>query len=52
MKQVVADLKKIYKAVTLDEAEENLLTFSERWRGQYPSCVKSWEENWEVLRKR
>ena len=49
MKQVVADLKKIYKAVTLDEAEENLLTFSERWRGQYPSCVKSWEENWEVL---
>ena len=49
IKQVVADLKKIYKAVTLDEAEENLLAFSERWRGQYPSCVKSWEENWEVL---
>ena len=49
MKQVVADLKKIYKAVTLDEAEENLLAFTERWRGQYPSCVKSWEENWEVL---
>ena len=41
--------RKIYKAVTLDEAEENLLAFSERWRGQYPSCVKSWEENWEVL---
>lgn len=49
IKQVVADLKKIYTAVTLDEAEEQLLAFGERWRGRYPSCVKSWEENWEVL---
>ncbi len=49
IKQVVADLKKIYTAVTLDEAEENLLALGERWRSQYPSCVKSWEENWEVL---
>ena len=48
-KQVVVDLKKIYTAVTLDEAEENLLAFGERWCRQYPSCVKSWEENWEVL---
>ena len=49
IKQVVADLKKIYTSVTLDEAEENLLRFSEKWRKQYPSCVKSWEDNWEVL---
>ena len=49
IKQVIADLKKIYTAVTLDEAENNLLTFAERWRKQYPSCVKSWEENWEVF---
>ena len=49
IKQVVADLKKIYTSVTLDEAEENMLQFSEKWRNQYPSCVKSWEENWEVL---
>ena len=49
IKQVVADLKKIYQAVTLDEAEENLFAFAEQWRGNYPSCVKSWEENWEVL---
>ncbi len=47
--QVVADLKKIYTAVMLDEAEEALLQFGEKWRGQYPACVKSWEENWEVL---
>ena len=49
IKQVVADLKKIYTAVTLEEAEQNLLDFAECWRKQYPSCVKSWEENWEVL---
>ena len=49
IKQVVEDLKKIYTAVTLDEAETSLLAFAERWRGQYPSCVKSWEENREVL---
>ena len=49
IKQVVADLKKIYTSVTLDEAEENLLQFSEKWKKQYPSCVKSWEDNWEVL---
>lgn len=49
VKQVTADLKKIYTAVTLDEAENELLQFGEKWRGQYPSCVKSWEENWDVL---
>ena len=49
IKQVVADLKKIYTAVTLEEAEDALLQFGEKWRKQYPSCVKSWEENWEVL---
>ena len=49
IKQVVADLKKIYTAVTLDEAEDALLQFGKKWRGQYPSCVKSWEENWQVL---
>ena len=49
IKKVAADLKKIYTAVTLDEAEDALLQFGETWRKQYPSCVKSWEENWEVL---
>ena len=39
IKQVVADLKKIYAAVTLEEAESNLAAFAEKWRKQYPSCV-------------
>ena len=49
IKDLVRDLKSIYTAVTLTEAEENLLVFSEKWRKQYPSCVKSWKDNWEVL---
>lgn len=49
IKQVTSDLKKIYGAATLGEAENNLRAFAESWRGKYPSCVKSWEENWEVL---
>ena len=49
IKQVVADLKKVYTAVTLEEAEAKLESFAAKWRKQYPSCVKSWEENWEVL---
>lgn len=49
IRQVIADLKKIYKAATLGGAEKQLFDFAERWRGQYPSCVKSWEDNWEVL---
>src|SRR5699024_11519926 len=23
--------------------------FSEVWRKQYPSCVRSWEDNWDIL---
>ena len=49
IKQVVAGLKKVYTAVTLEEAEANLESFAAKWRKQYPSCVKSREENWEVL---
>ena len=45
----MADLKKVYTAVTEDEALENLMTFKEKWEKQYPSCVKSWEENWDIL---
>ncbi len=45
----MADLKKIYTAVTQEEAGTNLEAFAEKWRKQYPSCVKSREENWEIL---
>ena len=43
------DLKSVYKAVTKEEALENLISFKEKWGKSYPSCVKSWEDNWNVL---
>ena len=49
IKPLMADLKKVYTAVTEDEALENLMTFKEKWGKQYPSCVKSWEDNWDIL---
>ena len=26
-----------------------LLKFKEKWQKTYPSCVKSWEDNWDIL---
>ena len=49
IKPLMADLKKVYTAVTEDEALEHLMTFKENWGKQYPSCVKSWEDNWDIL---
>ena len=49
IKPLMADLKKVYTAVTENEALENLMAFKEKWGKQYPSCVKSWEDNWDIL---
>jgi transposase-like protein len=49
IKQLMEDLKLVYKAVTEEEALENLMAFKEKWGKAYPSCVKSWEENWDIL---
>ena len=49
IKALMADLKLVYKAVTEEEALENLMKFKEKWGKSYPSCVKSWEDNWDIL---
>lgn len=49
IKPLMKDLKLIYTAVTEQEAREHLRNFQEKWVRQYPSCVKSWEDNWEIL---
>lgn len=48
-KEVASDLKTIYKANTLDEAELALTSFSEKWDSQYPSISKSWLTHWENI---
>ncbi len=48
-KEVLSDLKKIYKALTLDSATKNLEEFSKKWSKKYPIVVKSWNSNWDHL---
>ena len=49
IKQLMADLKLVYKAITEEEALENLMAFKDKWGKKYPSCVKTWEDNWDIL---
>ena len=48
-KEFVADLKSIYTAPTLEEAESNLEKLAHKWGAQYGVAVKSWQNNWSEL---
>jgi len=48
-KTVAQDLRLIYSAKTIDEAELALTSFSEKWDDQYPAISKSWLDKWEKL---
>ena len=48
-KAVCADLKKIYGAVNLDDAEFAKEEFREKWDKKYPNILKSWDKNWAEL---
>lgn len=45
-KDVATDLKEIYQALTLEEAERRLAEFESKWGGRYPLIVKSWRTSW------
>lgn len=45
----MADLKQVYQALTLDEAEYAFELFKEKWGKKYPIVIKSWETNWLEL---
>lgn len=48
-KELCADLKFIYTAVTEDEALNALDNFAEKWDKKYPMISKSWRDNWNNL---
>ena len=48
-KAVCADLKKIYGAVNLEDAEYAREEFREVWGKKYPNILRSWDKNWEEL---
>ena len=41
-KAVATDLRAVYAAATLAEAEQALARFSERWDAKYPAISPSW----------
>jgi putative transposase len=46
-KAVAADLKPIYRAVTLEEAETALENFAAKWDALYPAISQIWLRHWE-----
>ncbi|WP_308577450.1 IS256 family transposase [uncultured Parvimonas sp.] len=49
IKELMKDLKAVYKAPTEDLALTNLGIFEEKWGKKYPMCVSSWKNNWTEL---
>jgi len=45
-REVIADLKKIYQAASVLEAEQELKNFSARWDEKYPTISKQWRAKW------
>lgn len=45
-KVVAQDLKAVYRAQTVEEAEQQLGHFAERWDGRYPAISNLWRRNW------
>ena len=43
---VVADLKTIYQAATVAEAEQALNDFAQAWDAKYPTIAKQWRLKW------
>jgi len=48
-KAVAADLKKIYRSLTVEEAEQELTTFADTWDAKYPTISQSWRRHWPNL---
>lgn len=49
-KEFMADLKRVYKASNKDLAASELDVLDDKWNDKYPIVIKSWRNNWELLR--
>jgi putative transposase len=48
-KQVIADLKPIYRAVNADAAEHALQAFNDKWHDKYPMIADAWRARWQNI---
>ncbi len=46
---VVRDLKKVYQAATVLEAEQELEAFDQAWGAKYPTIIKMWRAKWQDI---
>lgn len=49
MKAVAGDLKIIYRAITVTDAENALLAFGQKWDAKYPAISRSWTQRWSNI---
>ena len=49
IKALMADLKKVYRATTEQQASDNLEDFRKKWSDKYPKIYESWKRNWANL---
>jgi len=48
-RELMKDLKKVYQALTLQEAGLAFEEFRQKWGKKYPVIIRSWEANWGEL---
>jgi putative transposase len=48
-KEFMADLKPVYKALTIDAAETALDELEDKWGNKYPIVIRSWRKKWHHL---
>ena len=48
-REVSSDLKSVYGASTLEEAQLWMDGFEQKWGKKYPHIVRSWRNNWDEL---
>lgn len=49
LKAIMKDLKQVYGAPSLEDAEYHLEEFRDKWNKKYPHILKSWDANWPEL---
>ena len=48
-KEFMKDLKRVYQAANLEQAEHQLNELDKKWGEKYPVVIKSWRTNWVRL---
>jgi len=48
-KAVAADLRKIYRSISVEEAEQELNAFAAKWDDKFPTISQMWRRHWDNL---